>query len=333
MVPSDAGNAIDRLRKHLTGATRLDSLSESFSLFVYEALQDELTDVELRLLLHGHSLDEFPLNGLDEENLKRAQLDQHLIAHAFVTWAEEHLQARTLKRRARGTWTSVDGPFPYGVVGAGLEAESLGLVASQNLYFPQETTDAHEVAQTVVSFERMWCDDGTTGSVQEEFLAAARALFEDRAPESVYLRILTSLFKDFVEEAGDETAERGKTGFYDSVVWNKLYKFQRDGVVGAIEKLERHGGCIIADSVGLGKTFEALAIIKYYELRNDRVLVLAPSGCGTTGRSTTATTAAIRSLRTASTTTSSTTPTSPATADCPATSTSPTSTGATTTSS
>ncbi|MEV8353593.1 helicase-related protein [Streptomyces niveus] len=276
MVPSDAGNAIDRLRKHLTGATRLDSLSESFSLFVYEALQDELTDVELRLLLHGHSLEEFPLNGLEEENLKRARLDQHRIAHAFVTWAEERLRARTLKRRTRGTWTSVDGPFPYVVDGVGLEAESLGLVASQDLYFPLETTDADKVAQTVVNFERMWCDEATTGSIQEEFLAAARALFEDRAPESVYLRVLTSLFKDFVEEAGEETAERGKTGFYDSAVWNKLYKFQRDGVLGAIEKLERHNGCIIADSVGLGKTFEALAVIKYYELRNDRVLVLAP---------------------------------------------------------
>lgn len=276
MVPSDAGNAIDRLRKHLTGATRLDSLSESFSLFVYEALRDELTDVELRLLLHGRSIEEFPLNGLEEENLKRARLDQHRIAHAFVAWAEEHLRARTLKRRTRGTWTSVDGPFPYVVDGVGLEAESLGLVASQDLYFPLETTDADKVAQTVVNFDRMWCDDATTTTIQEEFLAAARALFEDRAPESIYLRILTSLFRDFVEEAGEETAERGKTGFYESVVWNKLYKFQRDGVLGAIEKLERHNGCIIADSVGLGKTFEALAVIKYYELRNDRVLVLAP---------------------------------------------------------
>ncbi|MFJ6297207.1 helicase-related protein [Streptomyces griseoviridis] len=276
MVPSDAGRAIDQLRKHLTGATRLDSLSESFSLFVYEALQSELTNVGLRLLLHGHSLEEFPLNGLDEENLKRARLDQHHIAHAFVAWAEEHLEARALKRRTRDTWASVDGPFPYVVDGAGLEAESLGLVASPNLYFPLETTDADKVAQTVVNFERMWHDDATTRAVQEEFLAAARALFEDRAPESVYLRILTSLFKDFVEEAGEETAERGRTGFYDSVVWKKLYKFQRDGVLGAIEKLERHNGCIIADSVGLGKTFEALAVIKYYELRNDRVLVLAP---------------------------------------------------------
>ncbi|MFF5177781.1 helicase-related protein [Micromonospora sp. NPDC000316] len=276
MVPSDAGHAIVRLRKHLTGATRLDSLSESLSLFVYEALQDELADVDLRLLLHGHSLEEFPLNGLEEENLKRARLDQHRIAHAFVGWAEEHLQTRALKRRTRGTWTSVNGPFPYVVDGAGLEAESLGLVASQDLYFPLETTDADKVAQAVVNFERMWYDDATTRTVQEEFLDAARALFEDRAPESVYLRVLTSLFKDFIEESGEETAGRGKTGFYDSVVWNKLYKFQRDGVLGAIEKLERHNGCIIADSVGLGKTFEALAVIKYYELRNDRVLVLAP---------------------------------------------------------
>ncbi|WP_406112835.1 helicase-related protein [Kitasatospora purpeofusca] len=276
MVASDAGRAIDRLRKHLTGATRLDSLSESFSLFVFEALQDELADVDLRLLLHGQSLEELPLNGLEEENLKRARLDQHRIARAFVAWAEERLRARTLTRRTRGTWTSVDGPFPYVVVGAGLEAESLGLVASRDLYFPQESTDADKVAQTVVDFERMWHDEGTSHAVQEEFLEAARALFEDRAPESVYLRVLTSLFKDFVEESGEETAERGKTGFYDSVVWNKLYKFQQDGVLGAIEKLDRHNGCIIADSVGLGKTFEALAVIKYYELRNDRALVLAP---------------------------------------------------------
>ncbi|MEV0394986.1 helicase-related protein [Polymorphospora rubra] len=276
MAPSGAVRVIDQLRKHLTGATRLDSLSESFSLFVYEALQDELANVDLRLLLHRHSLDDFPLNGLQEENLRRARLDQHHIARRFVAWAEEHLRARALNRRTRGTWTSVDGPFPYVVDGAGLEAESLGLVASQDLYFPLETTDADKVAQAVVNFERMWYDGATTRTAQEEFLDAARALFEDRSPESIYLRVLTSLFKDFVEESGEETAERGKTGFYDSIVWNKLYKFQRDGVLGAIEKLERHNGCIIADSVGLGKTFEALAVIKYYELRNDRVLVLAP---------------------------------------------------------
>ena len=93
------------------------------------------------------------------------------------------------------------------------------------------------------------------------------------------------------------------TGIKDTLVWKKLYRFQRDGVLGAIDKIERYNGCIIADSVGLGKTFEALAIIKYYELRNDRVLVLCPRSCATTGRSTRSTTAATSSRPTASTTT------------------------------
>jgi superfamily II DNA or RNA helicase len=277
MGQSDAGRAIDRLLKHLTaGAARMDSLSESFSLFVCDVLQDNLADVDVRLLLYDQSLDQFPLNGLDAENLKRARLDQHRIARTFVAWAEQHLQARSLTRRTRGLWTSLDGPFPYVVDGAGLDAESLGLVASPNLYFPQESTGAAQVAETTLNFERMWFDGATTRDIQQDFLDAARAIFQDRAPESVYLRILTSLFQDFVDEAGAQTTGRGKTGFYDTVVWSRLYRFQRDGVLGAIEKLERHNGCIIADSVGLGKTFEALAVVKYYELRNDRVLVLAP---------------------------------------------------------
>lgn len=275
-MTDDAGRPVDRLRKHLTGAARLDALSESFSIYVYEALRDELSDDEVRLLLWNGSLAAHPLNGLSEENLQRSKLDQHRIAREFASWAEGRLQVRMLNRRTREAWTTVDGRFPYAVKGAGLEAESLGLVASPDLHFPQELTDLHQVQQVALQFERLWHDATATAPAQEEFFEAARALFRDNAPESVYLRILTALFRDFVEETGEETAERGRTGFYDTVVWNKLYKFQRDGVLGAIQKLERHNGCIIADSVGLGKTFEALAVIKYYELRNDRVLVLAP---------------------------------------------------------
>ena len=91
MVHSDAGRGIDRLRNRLTAdAARLDSLSASFSLFVYEALQDKLANVDMRVLLHDHSLEQFPLNGLDAENLRRARLDQHRIARAFVAWAGGH---------------------------------------------------------------------------------------------------------------------------------------------------------------------------------------------------------------------------------------------------
>jgi len=94
--------------------------------------------------------------------------------------------------------------------------------------------------------------------------------------KGVCLNLYFSGFKDSGGELDEERIIKSATGIHNTTVWKKLYKFQRDGVIGAIDKLERHGGCIIADSVGLGKTFEALAIIKYYELRNDRVLVLCP---------------------------------------------------------
>ena len=101
-------------------------------------------------------------------------------------------------------------------------------------------------------------------------------MYKENTPEFIYFVTLYNIFKDYLEEVSEDKTVKGKTGFKTTEVWNKLYKFQKDGGLGAIEKLERYNGCIIADSVGLGKTFEALAVIKYYELRNDRVLVLCP---------------------------------------------------------
>ena len=105
---------------------------------------------------------------------------------------------------------------------------------------------------------------------------ALRRLAAHRAPSSIYALILHHLFRAEGGELDEERVVKSATGIRDTEVWKRLFKFQRDGVVGAIDKLERFGGCIVADSVGLGKTFEALAIIKYHELRNDRVLVLCP---------------------------------------------------------
>lgn len=275
-MSTEDGRIIDALRSHLATAASLDSLSESFSVFVHEALKGDLAEVNARLLLWRDSLGDHPLNGLEEENLLRARLDQHRVAREFVAWAEHKLEIRALTKRTRDTSTIVHGANPLAVQGAGLEAESLGLVASPSLHMPLGTTDQAQVGQIAGHFERAWNHPTATVAAREAFFEAARALYENRAPESLYLRVLTSLFRDFVDESGEETERRGLTGFYDTEVWKKLYKFQRDGVLGAIEKLERHNGCIIADSVGLGKTFEALAVIKYYELRNDRVLVLAP---------------------------------------------------------
>ena len=108
------------------------------------------------------------------------------------------------------------------------------------------------------------------------FLSRLQELADPKAPSLIYYLTLFHIFKDLGDELDEERIIKSATGIRNTTVWKKLYKFQRDGVLGAIDKLERLGGCIIADSVGLGKTFEALAIIKYYELRNDRVLVLVP---------------------------------------------------------
>ncbi len=101
----------------------------------------------------------------------------------------------------------------------------------------------------------------------------------------MYFVTLYNIFKDYLSEITEENIVKTKIGFKETEVWNKLYKFQKDGVIGAIDKIEKQGGCIIADSVGLGKTFSALAVIKYYELRNHRVLVLAPKKLRETGQS------------------------------------------------
>lgn len=270
------GSVLDSLRARLASSTGLDALSESFSIYVYEALASELSSINTRLLLWAQSVETLPLNGLDEENLLRARLDQHRVAREFANWAEGRLQVRELIRRTRDTSVIAHGSTPVAVQGAGLEAESLGLVPSPSLHLPLMTSDSQQVAQLAQHFDQAWNNPAASRDAQEAFFEQLGDLYQDRSPESVYLRILTTLFQDFVEEAGQESEARGRTGFYDTEVWKKLYKFQRDGVLGAIEKLERHNGCIIADSVGLGKTFEALAVIKYYELRNDRVLVLAP---------------------------------------------------------
>ncbi|MEP2239285.1 MAG: DEAD/DEAH box helicase [Maribacter sp.] len=97
----------------------------------------------------------------------------------------------------------------------------------------------------------------------------------DYSGEEIYKYCIREIFHySTINERADEKLE--KVGFKDSKIWSLLYNFQKDAVIGAIEKIETYGGCIIADSVGLGKTFEGLAVMKYYQLRNDRILVLAP---------------------------------------------------------
>lgn len=126
------------------------------------------------------------------------------------------------------------------------------------------------------AFEAIWNDANRLRDVTDEVIALITNVYQENPPELIYYMTLYNIFSEFLEDVSEDVLPNEATGFKDSVVWNKLYHFQKDAVLGIINKLEQYNGCILADSVGLGKTFTALAVIKYYEGRNRNVLVLCP---------------------------------------------------------
>ena len=126
-------------------------------------------------------------------------------------------------------------------------------------------------------FNDLWNDSsGLVEDVKDQVLKYLEQLYLENEPEFIYFKTLFHIFEDYLDEQQKGGLLTSQTGFFESEIWEMLYEFQKDGVKGAINKILRHNGCIIADSVGLGKTYEALAIIKYFELLNYRVLVLCP---------------------------------------------------------
>lgn len=151
--------------------------------------------------------------------------------------------------------------------------KSLSLLRSFSLN--AEFMDTQSIDKLQRNFEMLWNNSEYTQDFKKELLEKLQFIYKDYSPEFIYFFTLYSMFRGNLEENYDKF-ENDKIGFKDTKIWNSLYKFQKDAVVSAINKIEKYNGCIIADSVGLGKTFEALGIIKYYELRQHKVLVLTP---------------------------------------------------------
>ncbi|WP_145372989.1 SNF2-related protein [Staphylococcus cohnii] len=156
-------------------------------------------------------------------------------------------------------------------------ADGLGLTSSNRLgsYFVLAGVD-ELVENSLVEFDAIWNDETKVKDVTENVLEQIKLIYMENSPEWLYFVTLYNIFSDELDNLSEDNVIKEGTNFKETVVWNKLFEFQKDGVLGIIDKIERFNGCILADSVGLGKTFSALAVIKYYELRNDRVLVLAP---------------------------------------------------------
>lgn len=278
---SGTDRVIDELRRCVSPGGSFDIATPSFSLFAYWELRELLSNLSAcRLILPDGPEDALALLGRDLDRPFRNRLQAHWLAKQCAEWLQSSVDVRQITGVipqstliARGANSS-----PTRVIngGSSFTTEGLGITPGNQFSLIQCAENAQECDVLGAWFASLWLSLPASSGPKDKLVSALRELNQHKAPSLVYHAILFSLFRDFEDQFDEERIVKAATGIRHTVVWNKLFKFQRDGVIGAIDKLSRFGGCIIADSVGLGKTFEALAIIKYHELRNDRVLVLCP---------------------------------------------------------
>lgn len=277
------GKVITELSHALEGGSKLSVLSGMFSIYGYAALKKELGHIaDIRMLLSKWDDSSIlTLAGTPQENRLKNKLNQSRVAKECAVWVKKNTSTKAMTGHMafppQNMFHVNNKNDAFVVQGAShFTAAGLGEVKSDGFEINMGISDSETTKQLLQWFDTIWNDAKATQDIKNELLAHLEYLASDKPANLVYFITLYNIFKDYLEDIDEESIIRSKTGFKDTTIWNKLYKFQSDGVMGAIDKLEKYNGCIIADSVGLGKTFEALAVIKYYELRNDRVLVLCP---------------------------------------------------------
>ncbi len=275
---------IDLIRPHLLPGYQLGCVTPSLSLFAYAELRDALTKLKGVQLILPPAADDLQFLGAEGDRASRNRLQARWLANQCAAWLASKVELRCAHGRVpqgAAVLRDANGAAMQVVLGSfALSSEGLGLAPGNPLNLIQASESPAEASQLAQWLDQQWnalrIQPDKEEDARQDLVAALRRMGEHRAPFDVYALILNHVFGDRGDELDEERIVKSATGIRNTVVWKKLFKFQRDGVVGAIDKLARFGGCIIADSVGLGKTFEALAVIKYHELRNDRVLVLAP---------------------------------------------------------
>ncbi len=287
ILDNQTATLADHLHRNLRAARQFDFVSAYFSIYGYGLLEDALQNVEQVRFLFGDpaSVDDMDPGAresksfdLSESGLKpNHSLQQKYLAKRCAEWfSRKSLAVRSISRS-----NFLHGKLylagAAGVVGSSnFTRRGLGGSDQANLEINLAVTDQDTLTELREWFEGLWNDEQRTEDVKERVLEALARIGRDYAPEKVYFKTLYELFRKDIEArmAGEDSIEA--TGFTSSRIWNALYEFQKDGTRSVIAKLLQHNGCILADSVGLGKTYTALAVIKYFELRTERVLVLCP---------------------------------------------------------
>ena len=284
------GKVADFLADRITSGSRLSVVSAYFTIYAYDTLSCELDKVEHLNFLFGEprfisSLDPEKTDKkafqIEDEGLELSnRLQQKEVARRCADWIRSKVDIRSVRHvnLLHGKLYHIDdGRREHALVGSSnFTRRGLGLAATSNIELNLIVDSDRDRTDLKDWFDGIWSDNALVADVKEDVLRYLEQLYVNHAPEFIYFKTLYHVFQRFLSGQEADAALFDQTAIIDTEIWKALFDFQKDGVKGAIHKINDHNGCILADSVGLGKTYSALAVIRYYELRNHRVLVLCP---------------------------------------------------------
>lgn len=278
----------------IKSGSRVSIAAASFSIYAFQELKEQLKDIdELRFIFTSPSFTtekadkqrrefyiprlnrERDLFGSEFEIKLRNELSLKAVAKECAEWIRQKacFKSNRTNENMMG-FINVDDVNYMPITG--FTTVDLGCERGNNAYQFVQRTDAPMSQFYLNLFNQVWQDGEKLQVVTEQVLDNITNAYKENAPEFIYFVTLYNIFNEFLEDISEDVLPNEATGFKSSVIWSKLYNFQRDAALAIINKLEKYNGCILADSVGLGKTFTALSVIKYYENRNKSVLVLCP---------------------------------------------------------
>lgn len=288
---------IDDLRVSISKGSRLSIAAATFSIYAFQELKERLLNIEeLRFIFTEPSFlkekekrerRQFYIPRIDRERTLygspfevklRNRLTQKAIATECAEWIKEKVtfKSNVTDDKMNG-YINVSGKEECAYLPInGFTTTDLGCEKGNNILNFVTKLDVSNSKALLKSFDEIWNDSKRFSDVTEQVAENISNIYKENAPEFVYFITLYNIFHEFLEDISNDVLPDEATGFKSSQIWNKLYDFQKDAALAIINKLEKYNGCILADSVGLGKTFTALSVIKYYEGRNKSVLVLCP---------------------------------------------------------
>ena len=284
----------DDLRREIGSGSKVSIAAACFSIYAFQELKDQLKAIEeLRFIFTSPTfINEKPKKEKREFYIPRLNRERSLYGTEFEVKLRNELTQKAIAKecadwiRQKVTFKSnVTAENMMGFINVddsnympinGFTTVDLGCERGNNAYTFIQKTGAPFSQAYLEMFETLWNDTARMQEVTDEVIENISTAYNENSPDFIYFVTLYNIFNEFLEDISEDVLPNEATGFKDSKIWSMLYNFQKDAVLAIINKLEKYNGCILADSVGLGKTFTALAVIKYYENRNKSVLVLCP---------------------------------------------------------